>query len=100
MFAWRELTAPEAGRTHGWTTLEAAAAMPVTPPIPPEVDVEPAAALCCLFTVDAAKFALFEAILGAPPCPSEALRRTMQTAAPWEAVAAPDRDHNLLLPQQ
>lgn len=37
-----------------------------------------------LFIVDAEAFARFSAALDAPPVPNEALRRSMQTKAPWE----------------
>ena len=38
-----------------------------------------------LLTVPPTAYAEFLALLDAPPTPSERLRRTMQTPAPWEA---------------
>lgn len=37
-----------------------------------------------LVQVDPETFAQFQALLDAPPNPSERLRRTMRTRAPWE----------------
>jgi uncharacterized protein (DUF1778 family) len=37
-----------------------------------------------LITVDPEAYAKFIAQLDMPPCPSERLRKTMQTPAPWE----------------
>lgn len=39
-----------------------------------------------LFLADPDAFARFAAALDAPPRPSEKLRRTMQTPAPWDAA--------------
>jgi uncharacterized protein (DUF1778 family) len=39
------------------------------------------------FALDAERFAAFQALLDAPPAPTDRLRRTLRAAAPWDSPA-------------
>lgn len=40
------------------------------------------------FTLDAESFAAFQAMLDQPPAPTDRLRRTLKTRAPWDTTAS------------